>query len=491
MTQTVDIVLINPGDRKQIYQGLGADLAAIEPPFWVAVLAAYLRQQGSRVAIIDANAENITPDETAERAAKLAPLISCVVVYGSQPSASTQNMTVAGAICRALTGQKAGRVAMTGLHPSALPEQTMREETVDFVIEGEGPDSLKALLEELAATEPDLSRVPGLWYRDAAGATHSNPRARLISDLDNYLPIAAWDLLPMNVYRAHNWHCFDDLEHRSPYGAIYTSLGCPYNCVFCCINAPFGKPGIRYRSPERVLDEITLLSNSYGVKNLKIVDELFVLKEDHYMAIVDGIIERKLDLNIWAYARVDTVKPENLAKMKQAGINWLALGIESANPDVRDGADKRMQSRDIQAVVRSIQDAGIRIIGNFIFGLPEDTKETMEETLQLAMDLNCEFINFYCAMAYPGSKLYDIALAEKWELPTAWHGFSQHSYDMLPLPTRTLSATEVVQFRDEAFHRYFANPVYLDMVEQQFGTAVREHLVEMSSTRLKRKLTEN
>lgn len=486
MTQA-DIVLINPGDRKQIYQGLGADLAAIEPPFWVAVLGAYLRQQGIGVAIIDANAENIAPDETASRAAALKPLLSCVVVYGSQPSASTQNMTVAGAICRALTGQKAGLVAMAGLHPSALPERTIREEAVDFVIEGEGPDALRVLMAELAGSQPDFAKVPGLWYRVGADI-RSNPRAALISDLDNYLPIAAWDLLPMDVYRAHNWHCFDDIEHRSPYGAIYTSLGCPYNCVFCCINAPFGKPGIRYRSPERVLDEITLLATTYGVKNLKIVDELFILKEDHYMAIVDGIIARGLDLNIWVYARVDTVKTENLAKMKQAGINWLALGIESANPDVRDGADKRMQSRDIKAVVRSIQAADIRIIGNFIFGLPEDTMETMAETLQLATDLNCEFINIYCAMAYPGSKLYDIALAEGWQLPTAWHGFSQHSYDMLPLPTRTLTAAEVVKFRDDAFHTYFANPVYLDMVAEKFGAMVRDHLVEMSSSRLKRKL---
>ncbi|MDD2541283.1 MAG: radical SAM protein [Desulfuromonadaceae bacterium] len=486
MAEILDIVLINPGDRKQVYQGLGAELAAIEPPFWVAVLASYLRQEGFRVAIIDANAENIAPVETARRAAALNPLLTCVIVYGSQPSASTQNMTIAGAICRALSTQKAGRIAMGGLHPSALPERTLRDESVDFVIEGEGPDSLKALLEELAAPNPDLSAVPGLWYREGT-TLRSNPRAPLISSLDSYLPIAAWDLLPMNVYRAHNWHCFDDLEHRSPYGAIYTSLGCPYNCVFCCINAPFGKPGIRYRSPERVLEEIALLVDSYGVRNLKIVDELFVLKEQHYMAIVEGIIARKLDLNIWAYARVDTVKTANLARMKQAGINWLALGIESADPSVRDGADKRMQARDIKALVRSIQEHGIRVIGNFIFGLPDDTLETMEETLQLAMDLNCEFINFYCAMAYPGSKLYEMAVHEGWELPAEWHDFSQHGYDMLPLPTHALSAREVIRFRDDAFHRYFANPAYLDMVELKFGSRVKGHLVEMSKTRLKRK----
>lgn len=487
MTHGVDIVLINPGDRRQIYQGLGADLAAIEPPFWIAVLAAYLRREGFRIAIIDANAENLAPAETADRTAALNPMLACVVVYGSQPSASTQNMSIAGAICKALRAQGGFGIAMSGLHPSALPERTMLEESVDFVVEGEATDTLKALLIELCSQMPDLSRVPGLWYR-IEGVLYSTPRPPLISDLDSYLPIAAWDLLPMNVYRAHNWHCFNDLDHRSPYGAIYTSLGCPYNCVFCCINAPFGKPGIRYRSPKRVLDEIAFLSETHGVKNLKIVDELFVLKEDHYMEIVEGIISRKLDLNIWAYARVDTVKQENLSRMKKAGINWLALGIESANPDVRDGADKRMQPRDIAAVVRSIKDAGISVIGNFIFGLPEDTLATMEETLQLAMDLNCEFVNFYCAMAYPGSKLYDIALTDGWQLPAAWHGFSQHGYDMLPLPTRALTASEVLYFRDNAFHRYFANSDYLDMVDQKFGSEVRDHLVKMSRTRLKRKL---
>jgi anaerobic magnesium-protoporphyrin IX monomethyl ester cyclase len=483
----IDIVLINPGDRRRTYQGLGAELAAVEPPYWVAVLAAFLRQEGFAVAVIDANAENIPPAETARRAAELKPLLSAVIVYGSQPSASTHNMTIAGDICRALGRDKAGRVALGGLHPSALPERTLREEAVDFVIDGEGPETLKALLAELASAQPDFSRVPGLWYRTGE-RIQANPRAPLLTDLDRCLPIAAWDLLPMKTYRAHNWHCFDDPERRSPYGAVLTSLGCPFNCVFCCINAVFGKPGIRYRSPQRVVDEIAFLAEEHGVRNLKIIDELFVLNERHYMAILEGIITRGLKLNIWAYARVDSIKPANLKRMKQAGINWLALGIESAGSSERAGADKWVHVRDIRSVIRSIREHGIHIIGNFIFGLPDDTPETMEETLRLAMDLNCEFVNFYCAMAYPGSRLYDIALEEGWELPSSWQGFSQHGYDMLPLPTRTLPAREVLRFRDDAFHRYFTNPAYLQSLEKTFGGSVKDHVIAMSSARLRRKL---
>lgn len=486
----VDIVLINPGDRRQVYQDLASEFSAIEPPFWVAVLAAFLKNNGFHAEIIDANAENISAEEVADRVGDINPCLSAVIVYGSQPSASTQNMTIAGKICKALKYHTSSKVAIGGLHPSALPQRTLEEEAVDFVIEGEGPYTLKALIEVLKEKAEDYSNIPGLWYFENS-VIKNNPGSPLINNLDEVLPVAAWDLLPMQKYRAHNWHCFDGIDNRMPYGAVYTSLGCPYSCVFCCINALFGKPGIRYRSPELVVKEIGVLVNDYGIKNIKIVDELFVLNEKHYMKIVNLLLEKGYDLNIWAYARIDTVKPENLHKMKKAGINWLALGIESGNPDVRDGASKRMRVKDIKHVVQTIQDAGIRVIGNYIFGLPDDNLETMQETLDMAMDLNCEFANFYCAMAYPGSKLYEIAIKEGWELPREWHGFSQHSYEMLPLPTKYLTAKEVLKFRDDAFHKYFEDPNYLAMIDKRFDKKVKNHIQAMTKTRLKRRLLEN
>lgn len=489
MPERPDIIFINPGDRKQIYQELGKDYSAVEPPFWIAAIAAYLRNNQCKVAIIDSNAEDITPEETTVRVKRLDPLLSAVIVYGSQPSASTQNMTIAGRICKAIKKNTSSKVAIGGLHPSALPLQTIQEESVDFLIDGEGPRTLLELIKVLKADKPDFTGVPGLWYRENV-AIKNNPRAELIKDLDKMLPIAAWDLLPMDKYKAHNWHCFDDIENRKPYAAIYTSLGCPYSCIFCCINALFGKQGIRYRSPELIVEEIGYLVKKYRVRNIKIADELFVLDEKHYMKIVDLLIDRRYDLNLWAYARVDTVKSENLKRMKKAGINWLALGIESANSEVREGASKKMRIKDIKNTVKDIQDADIRVIGNFIFGLPGDTLETMQETLDMAEELNCEFINFYCAMAYPGSKLYDIAKEKGWLFPKELHGFSQHSYETLPLSTKYISAKEVLKFRDDAFHKYFSNPVYLNMLEQKFGLNVRTHIEEMARTRLRRRALE-
>jgi anaerobic magnesium-protoporphyrin IX monomethyl ester cyclase len=482
----IDILFINPGDRKTVFQDLGKDLTAIEPPFQIASYASLLRNEGYNVAIIDANAENISPEETAQKIKELNPLLVAVIVYGNQPSASTQNMAISGRIITKIKKFTNSKVVIGGLHPSALPKRTLEEENADFVIEGEEQIPLKELLEYLNGNRK-LNEVSGIWYYEN-NKIKNNPKPPLIKDLDKYLPIAAWDLLPMEKYRAHNWHCFDDIENRSPYGAIYTSLGCPYKCTFCCINAPFGGPGIRYRSPKLVVEEIELLNKKYGIKNIKIIDEMFVLDERHYMKIVDLLIEKNLDLNIWAYARVDTVHENTLKKMKKAGFNWLALGIESASADVRDGASKKMRVKDIESIVRKIQNEGIRVIGNYIFGLPDDTLESMQETLDMAKALNCEFANFYCAMAYPGSQLYNIALDKGWELPKEWIGYSQHSYNIQPLPSKNVSAKDIVAFRDNAFHEYNENPRYLDMLKKEFGQDVKGHMEEITKTRLKRKI---
>jgi len=118
----------------------------------------------------------------------------------------------------------------------------------------------------------------------------------------------------------------------------------------------------------------------------------------------------------------------------------------------------------IHESVKAIQNAGINVLGNFIFGLPDDTLESMRATLDLAKSLECEYSNFYSAMGYPGSKLFDESRPE--DLPDCWAGYSQHAYETRPLPTETLDSTQVLRFRDEAFHEYFTDPAYLEQVER-------------------------
>ncbi len=486
----VDVLLINPGSRAAVYQELGNDFSAIEPPSLAGLFATYVRNKGLSVAIVDAPAHNLSPRHVAELvASKYDPVLIVMVVYGFQPSASTQNMPAAGETCRELKALNLDyKIMMTGTHPAALPERTMREEEVDFVCDREGPETILLTAQALKSGARTVAGIPSLWYR-FGDMVMSNPPGELMDNLDEEMPGVAWDLLPMDKYRAHNWHCFEHIHARQPYVSMHTSLGCPYKCSFCCINAPFGKPSYRLWSPETVIKQIDVLVKEYGVKNIKFVDEMFVLNRSHVMGICDLIIERGYDLNIWAYARVDTVKDEFLDKLNRAGVRWLALGIESGSKHVRDGVEKgRFGTSQIIEVVRKIQNAGINVIGNYIFGLPDDTYESMQDTLDLAIEANCEFANFYCAMAYPGSKLYNAAIENGWELPDSWIGYSQHSYECLPLRTEALSAAEVLKFRDEAFMKYFTNPQYLKLVQEKFGDAVLANIKDMTSIKLKRKL---
>jgi radical SAM superfamily enzyme YgiQ (UPF0313 family) len=494
----VDLVLVNPGSRSQIYQSLGHTLTAIEPPVWAGLMATFVRRRGFSVTIVDAEADNLTPEQAAEQISTLRPELAAVVVYGHQPSASTQNMPAAGAICTALKRCAPNlRTLLVGGHVAALPERTLREEDADFVCSGEGPYTVVELLEALKAGGSDWGKVRGLVYRDGE-ATAATAPAPLVQDFEREMPEMAWDLLPLKKYRAHNWHCFGQLE-RQPYVSLYTTLGCPYHCSFCCIQAPF-KTGekvlglrasvnsYRFWNPRVVVDQLEALVQRYGLRNVKIADEMFVLNMTHVNGICDLLIERGLNLNIWAYARVDTVRgDDSVEKLKRAGFNWLAFGIESASERVRKDVDKGFKQDLIFKTVERVRAAGINVIANFIFGLPEDDLESMQETLDMALDLNCEFANFYCAMAYPGSQLFGTAIDEGWPLPPTWSGYSQHSVDSLPLPTKHLSAAEVLRFRDHAFQEYFSSPKYLEMIGRKFGRDTVQHVQEMASHRLARR----
>jgi radical SAM superfamily enzyme YgiQ (UPF0313 family) len=476
-----DIVLINPGATQAIYQGLSDEFTAIEPPTWARMIAGWLRDRDYKVAIIDQEAEALGTDDILTRLEKMGNPLVAIIVSGHQPSASTQQMVGAHTVANAIGTQCT--TIMVGNHPSALPERTLEEEPVEFVCDGEGPITIAAILDGVSIVD-----VPGLvWAVDPKLDRVCNPRAPLIPMDELYGDV--WDLLPMDRYRAHNWQCFDG-SPRQPYASIYTSLGCPFKCSFCMINIFQHTNRYRMREPKSVVAEIEMLYTDHGVQTLKIADEMFVLNDQHVTEICEGLAKKPFvdELNIWAYARIDTVKSYQPRLLRRAGIRWLALGIESASSHVRNGIYKSFTQDDIFAVVRMIQEAGINVIGNFIFGLPDDTLESMRETLDMAEELNCEFANFYVAQGYPGSKLFTETPVK--DLPDSWVGYSQHAHETCPLPTATLSSAEVLSFRDWAFQHYFTGEQYLDMINKKFGTNVVEEIKRMTSVKMSRKLLE-
>lgn len=486
----LDCLFVHPNASGKIYQSLSKDFSAIEPPIWAALLANGIRKKNYKVNILDCEAYGYSTEQSAKEIEKLNPKLVALVVYGQQPSASTQNMTGVSLLVNEIKKNHPGqKVILVGLYPSAVPQKTMKDEKCDFVAEGEGLYTISALLES-NFNEKFFDKVPGLWYRKEGQVLASTVKAERVPQerLEEELPGMAWDLLPMDKYRTSNWHAFSNNNEKSPFAAVYTSLGCPFKCTFCCINAPFGGSSFRYWRPEFMIEEFDKIAKM-GIKNIKIADELFVLKQDHFLKLCELIAERGYDFNIWAYARIDTVKEQYLAALKKAGVNWLALGIESGVKTVRTDVVKgRFEDVNIRDIVAMIRSYGINTIGNFIFGLPEDTNETMRQTLEIAKDINCEMINFYSCMAYPGSQLYQTAVKEGWDLPESYEAFSQHSYECKPLPTKHISSKEVLAFRDSAFVEYFSNPQYLNFVKEKFGQGTYDDIQRMLQHKLKRKL---
>jgi radical SAM superfamily enzyme YgiQ (UPF0313 family) len=491
MKRKLDTILINPSALKLIYQDLSNEYSAIEPPIWTGLLANNLRKNGFNIDIIDCEGSNISLPMTIDLLKNIDTQLVTIVVYGQQPSASTQNMHGASLLAKEIKKQLPYlKILILGGHAAALPKRTITEEECDFVCDGEGVDTLNSILKTDLVSNSQLAAVPGLWFKKDGFVYSPNQKSIPTPQemLDIELPGMAFDLLPMANYRSHNWHSFGALNNRKPYASIYTSLGCPFKCSFCCINAPFGKPSFRFWTPNFIVDQIEMLVNDYGIKNLKIADEMFVLQEKHYLNICKEIIRRKLTgLNIWAYARVDTIKIEYLKTMREAGIKWLILGIESKSDYVREGVTKgQFKEEKIIQVVRKVQEAGINVHANYIFGLPDDNFKTMNETLEMAIEINAEMSNFYSAMAYPGSELYRNAILNEQVLPENWLGYSQHSKNCLPLSTKHISGNEVLGFRDAAWNKYFRGKYFLEMLEQKFGEKTKNHIIELSKNKIKR-----
>lgn len=494
----IDALLITPPSRLEVYQGLSNDYAAIEPPVWSSLIANYLIKRNYNVEILDAEADNLTHEQTAKKIISINPKLAVFMIYGQQPSASTQCMPGGRKTCDKLNflSNKIIKTIVVGTHASALPKKTLDEEPYEFVCQGEGPATIKKLIDHIKDNKTKLEVIPGLWFRDKDKNIKSNKREPMFENLDKDLPGQAWKLLNMSKYKAHNWHTFGKLSTRNKYASLQTSLGCPFKCTFCCINAPFERNTIRFWSPRHIVEQIKILVEDYNIYNIKIPDEMFVLNPKQVTGICEEIIKRDYGkkLNFWAYARIDTLQDdEMLKKMFKAGFKWLGLGIESSSKHVRDGVVKgRFDNHDIEGIVKKVRDMGFYVGANYIFGLPDDNKDSMKETLDLSIRVNSEWANFYSGMAYPGSQLYPMAKKRGWMLPDdkvgpGWIGYSQHAYETLPLRTEHMKASEVLNFRDEAFNIYFKNSDYLSMITKTFDKETANHILKMTTHKLKRK----
>ncbi|MDO8527708.1 MAG: radical SAM protein [Deltaproteobacteria bacterium] len=509
----LDVLFINPGNHQEIYQGLANKYSAIETPTWALLLAQSCRSVGYKVGILDVNAEGLTLEQATQKIGEKNPRLICFVGYGQNPNAGTVSMGGIVKLAKALKESGISTpVAVVGSYVQSLPIKTLEEEpSIDIVFTNEGVYALHHLLKEDVSDPRAWENVKGIGYRKD-GKPHLNLPSPVVPQekMDTDLPGYAWDLLPFrnkpfDLYRAPMWHASYIEENRSPYAAIYTSLGCSFRCSFCMINiinrndnAEVGVASnyssMRFWSPEFIIQEFDKLA-AMGVRTLRISDEMFLLNQKYYVPLCKLLKERPYgkELNMWAYSRVDTArKPENLKLVREAGIRWLCLGIESSDKKIRLQATKgSFEDVDIRDVIKRVHDADIEVMANYLFGLPGDDFKTMQRTLDTSKELCTLAWNAYAVMALPGSQLYKEALDQGVDLPQEYTEFSFHSYNTKPLPTEHLQASEILKFRDQAwldYHRYLP---FLEKVEQKHGLAARKNIEEMTQVQLHRKICEN
>lgn len=499
----MSLVLIHPNDMKAIY-GDTISFAACEPPYWMALAAQYCIDRSIDVELIDAEAENLSFEQVATRVASLQPDLVGIFVTGTNLSASTQKMH--GTDLTVKTLKQSGldsKIFLWGLHPSALPQRSLKESNADFIIKGE---SLQAIvyLTKLAqkshqlnideSSDREMGKMGGVNYITESGFVVECAAPTLLATND--MPLPAWQLLPMDRYLPHNWHIMGEgvpESARGRYGVISTSIGCPFHCSFCAIHAQFETRTVRFWDINRVVDEIDRLVNEYNVKYIKILDECFVLNKEYVAKLCDVIASRHYDLNMWGYARIDTVDQEILTKLRRAGVHWLAYGIESGDDETLKGVEKGQYTTDrTRQVLTWTKQADIYTIANFMFGLPDDTIDSMKKTLEFSRELNPEWINYFVTMLYPGSADYYKALKNDRIKDDKWIQYSQYSYECIPAGTKNLSPREVLKFRDYAFNAFFyENNKYFEMIKEKFGDIYVYKIKEQLCRKLKRKLLEN
>lgn len=471
---------------------------AKSPCVLTGLLDAYISQKGIDSEILDLEVEDFkTKKDLIMEIERRSPSLIGVIASGVNVSASTQSMSAVIDLCKNILCEfKEVTKFIYGGHPTALPQRTLLETHADFILIGEGYETLASILRHMESSGDkfsveQLSVFKGVAYLEN-NELKLNSQDKLIDV--NKLPRINWSKMNPSKYRAHNWHCFgENLNNRSPYGVIWTSMGCAYPCEFCCINNLYEKRIFRFRDMNDVVAEIDELVKEYKVKNIRIYDELFIMKHPRIEEFVSLLEQRNYDLNFWCYARPDSVEPKILKKLKGIGVNWIGYGFEagentSALKDINKHLKKEWQYSNDE-VVKMTRDAGINMVGHAILGLWDDDEKSIENNISFLKKHKFEWNNIYPAFAYPGTPFYKRYISEKIIAePKSWDEYALYGKNCKPLPTKHLSSAKVLELRDNLIKEYYSDPEILEDIKIKFGQETVEHIEKMFEVSLVRSI---
>lgn len=371
--------------------------ANTEPSFGLACLAAVAMRQGAQVAIIEASAQNLTIAETLKKIQRFDPDIVGI-------TATTAGIVAAGKLAQRIKEVRPGTFCIIGgCHVTALPEETLNEfQDFDMAVTGEGEHTLEEILQYFQRNNEIPTELDGTLVRMNQGIIKNKPRAR-IQNLDE-LPFPAWSLLDgfpeafrPSPARIRRWPC----------ASVVLTRGCPNQCVFCD-RSVFGQICRAY-SPAYAIRLIKDLRYNFGVKEILIEDDTFIISHKRVAEFCERIISAKVDISWSCLGRADRVTPQMLKLMKKAGCWHISYGIESGDQNILKAMKKKLNTEQIRQALCWSKEAGIRTKGFFMVGFPNETEQSLKATRQLAKSLPLDDISVMQLTPFPGSDLYKIA----------------------------------------------------------------------------------
>jgi radical SAM superfamily enzyme YgiQ (UPF0313 family)/GT2 family glycosyltransferase len=410
-------------------------------PFFLAYAAAVLEEADQDVLLVDGIAERLDDESFYRRVERFAPALVVLEVSTSSIRKDEEHWKA----IRARLGPEA-RIALSGIHwlmhePGWLGEHP----EVDYVLVGEYEHTLRELAQRLDAGEA-VDGIAGLIDRDAGGAPRFDGRRPVIEDLDA-LPWPARHFLPMYDYRD------EPGSIPRPSVQMWGSRGCPYRCSFCAWpQIMYGGFKYRTRDVNDVIDETEWLVREWGFKSVYYDDDTFNIGKRRMLRFCRELRERRIGVPWAIMARIDGMDEEVLEAMAGAGLAALKYGVESADQGIVDRCGKRLDISRARDVVKMTHAMGIKTHLTFMFGLPGETRESAQRTIDLALELGPESVQFTLATPFPGSALYDQMVREG-RLRT--DDFEQYDgFHTAVVSTEELSSDDLEQILAEANRRW-------------------------------------
>jgi radical SAM superfamily enzyme YgiQ (UPF0313 family) len=390
------ITIINPPNppesvsNKDMMGGLGQlyGKEALQkiPAIDIAYAAALIRNQGIDLQVLDCLGSNW---EIGELLLYLQDHPSDLIAIRTSTPTFIWDMQVSKLI-KTITGAS---IVIFGSHVQIFPEETIQYQFVDGVILGEPEFTLL----EIVAKGMN-SGIEGLWYKTDDQIIRNQPR-KLIENLDS-LPFPAWDLMPYFGYEGTKL-----MRNIKPFVTVLSSRGCPHSCTYCPYPVTQGR-SLRARSAKNVVDELEWLVNILGIKSILFRDPEFALYRDRVVGICQGIIDRNINIAWRCETRLKDLDEELISLMSKAGCIGINMGIESGDDEVLKNVKRRLiPLNQAKLIVNACKKYKIESFCFFILGLPGETVESAQRTIDYALKLKADFIQFTVSTPYPGTEL--------------------------------------------------------------------------------------